>query len=363
MNISIGSKISKLRKQNNLTQEQLAELLNISNAAVSKWESGNTYPDIETLPLIAKIFKISIDSLFEFDINNESLDEFYKQAEMLRLNGNKNDLISLLDDALKVYPNDFNLNLMMAKALLDKSLNINPVDKNLAKKSIKYYDKALILDKDGKNSASIIQNKSFVLGSIGQYEEANKLLSSLKQESHTVQIANNLIKMGKYEEGMKKLQTYLNSITFDFAWLCGTLDTCFKKLGKNKESYEITKMVAYFREFMTLSNDPNYYDFLCSKDFIDVASIALKNNDFEEMWKAIKKSVYHAVRFDKNPSFEVNKVNFLFSLEGNFYNGNTCASKYIIKILKDDFAQFKDDERYQSFLNELESTFLITKLK
>lgn len=201
MNISIGSKISKLRKQNNLTQEQLAELLNISNAAVSKWESGITYPDIETLPLIAKIFKISIDSLFEFDINNESLDEFYKQAEVLRLNGNKNDLISLLDDALKVYPNDFNLNLMMAKALLDKSLNINPVDKNLAKKSIKYYDKALILDKDGKNSASIIQNKSFVLGSIGQYEEANKLLSSLKQESHTVQIANNLIKMGKYEEG------------------------------------------------------------------------------------------------------------------------------------------------------------------
>ena len=56
MDINIGQKISYFRKQNNLTQEQLSEYLNISNAAVSKWESGISYPDIETLPQIAKIF-------------------------------------------------------------------------------------------------------------------------------------------------------------------------------------------------------------------------------------------------------------------------------------------------------------------
>lgn len=209
MNINIGKKIYSLRKQNNLTQEQLSELLNISNAAISKWESGVTYPDIEILPLLAKIFKVSIDTLFEFDIKNENLDEILNKAEAYRINGKTDDVINTLEIALKVYPNDLNLNLYMARALLNKSLNQEPINKELARLSINYFDKALILDKEGKNRQSIIQGKSFILGSIGEYEEANKLLIGLNQDRNIVQIADNLIKMGKFEEGMTKLQLHL----------------------------------------------------------------------------------------------------------------------------------------------------------
>ncbi|MBR7082755.1 MAG: helix-turn-helix transcriptional regulator, partial [Clostridia bacterium] len=46
MNITIGENIKRLRRERNVTQEQLAEVLNISTAAVSKWERGETYPDI-----------------------------------------------------------------------------------------------------------------------------------------------------------------------------------------------------------------------------------------------------------------------------------------------------------------------------
>lgn len=84
MKIKIGKKIATLRNQNNMTQEQLAKCLNISNAAVSKWESGSSYPDIETIPLLAKIFKVSIDSLFEFDLENENLQYYLEQAESLK---------------------------------------------------------------------------------------------------------------------------------------------------------------------------------------------------------------------------------------------------------------------------------------
>lgn len=45
MKLKIGENIKRLRKQKGLTQEQLAELLNVSCAAVSKWESCDTYPD------------------------------------------------------------------------------------------------------------------------------------------------------------------------------------------------------------------------------------------------------------------------------------------------------------------------------
>ena len=61
MNESLGSNIMRLRKQNDLTQEQLANGLGITYQAVSKWETGVSSPDIDLLPLLADIFEVSID--------------------------------------------------------------------------------------------------------------------------------------------------------------------------------------------------------------------------------------------------------------------------------------------------------------
>ena len=56
-------KLQILRKEKGLTQEELAELLFVSRAAVSKWESGRGYPNIDSLKAIAKYFSVSIDDL------------------------------------------------------------------------------------------------------------------------------------------------------------------------------------------------------------------------------------------------------------------------------------------------------------
>lgn len=56
-------KLQYLRKQHDLTQEQLAEKLYVSRAAVSKWESGKGYPNIESLKAVSKLFSVSIDEL------------------------------------------------------------------------------------------------------------------------------------------------------------------------------------------------------------------------------------------------------------------------------------------------------------
>ena len=64
MNEILGSNIMRLRKENDLTQEQLANGLGITYQAVSKWETGVSSPDISMLPLLADVFEVSVDELF-----------------------------------------------------------------------------------------------------------------------------------------------------------------------------------------------------------------------------------------------------------------------------------------------------------
>lgn len=59
----VGKRIIELRKKYNLTQTELADLMNISFQAVSNWERGNSMPDISKLPELAKIFNVSVDEL------------------------------------------------------------------------------------------------------------------------------------------------------------------------------------------------------------------------------------------------------------------------------------------------------------
>ncbi len=62
--MSLGNKIAQLRKNQNITQDALAQRLGVTNQAVSKWESDQCCPDVTLLPKIADIFGVSLDELF-----------------------------------------------------------------------------------------------------------------------------------------------------------------------------------------------------------------------------------------------------------------------------------------------------------
>lgn len=66
--INLGVQIRTLRKKKGLTQEALAAALSVTPQAVSKWESGTSYPEIGMIPLIAAYFDVSLDTLFDFDV-------------------------------------------------------------------------------------------------------------------------------------------------------------------------------------------------------------------------------------------------------------------------------------------------------
>ena len=64
----ISTTIKKIRKDNNLTQENLADELNVTYQAVSKWENGKSIPDIATLQIICKKYKIDINELLDTEV-------------------------------------------------------------------------------------------------------------------------------------------------------------------------------------------------------------------------------------------------------------------------------------------------------
>ncbi len=71
--LKLGEKIRAARKTRNLTQEELAEQLGVTRAAVSKWENAESYPDITILPQIAQLFHMTIDELFGYVLEPKPL--------------------------------------------------------------------------------------------------------------------------------------------------------------------------------------------------------------------------------------------------------------------------------------------------
>lgn len=67
----LSEKLYQLRKKSGLSQEQLAEQLNVSRQAISKWESGSAFPESEKLIIISNYFGISVDYLLKDDVEDE----------------------------------------------------------------------------------------------------------------------------------------------------------------------------------------------------------------------------------------------------------------------------------------------------
>ena len=80
--MSIGEKLAELRKQKNLTQEKVAEELNVTRQTISNWELGQTIPDLEQSKSLSKLYQISLDELVDNDMT-EVLAEKISNTEKL----------------------------------------------------------------------------------------------------------------------------------------------------------------------------------------------------------------------------------------------------------------------------------------
>ena len=79
--IRLGKKLIALRRDANMTQEELAAYMGVSKSSVSKWETETTLPDILLLPQLATLFNVSVDELigYEPQLSMEAVNKLYLQ--------------------------------------------------------------------------------------------------------------------------------------------------------------------------------------------------------------------------------------------------------------------------------------------
>ena len=120
MTIFFGENLKRLRKEKELTQENLAEFLGVSFQTISKWERGETYPDITTIPIISRFFDVSIDDLLGVNKTREEekINEYLSLYDEMKLK----DLTftyNKFQKAVKEFSNDFRILIRYMELLYD----------------------------------------------------------------------------------------------------------------------------------------------------------------------------------------------------------------------------------------------------
>ena len=120
--LKVGSFLKELRNEKDLTQENLAEQLNVSNRTISRWETGNNMPDISMLVEIAEFYDVSIPEIIDGERKSETMNQETKDTAMKMVEYSKNEgkvvkrkvagyLMTLFGlfvivSALSIFPND-----------------------------------------------------------------------------------------------------------------------------------------------------------------------------------------------------------------------------------------------------------------
>ena len=142
----IAENLKKLRKEKDLTQEEVAVMVGVTPQSVSKWERGDAMPDITLLPTLANLYMVTIDAIVGMDKINEQQTRnnvFLAAHDHIR-NGDINAAVQVYTDALKLFPNDEGImsdlaislvlsddpdNLSKAVDLCERALSDNKADK------------------------------------------------------------------------------------------------------------------------------------------------------------------------------------------------------------------------------------------
>lgn len=185
--------LKKYRILKDLTQEDVAEFLGITAQSVSKWERGESYPDITFLPALANIFETSVDLLIGMDTirAEETRYNIHKKAVAYQRSGDYDMAEKTYRDALLIYPNKPGMILGLASTLALKG-NTD--------EAIELMERGLPLSINEKQKSTMRATLCFLYLKAGREDKANKLASELPHTRESREVIQPLIQQGLDDE-------------------------------------------------------------------------------------------------------------------------------------------------------------------
>lgn len=186
MQLNLGIKIRELRHRDGRTQDAVAEALGVTAQAVSRWESGGSYPDMEIIPSIANYFGITIDELFGYQNDREvKIQDILEKtkAGILSTGGflgveteDLRECLQILRAAAEEFPGEPRIMIRLANALYVYGWNKNDAGENTyCQESLSIYEKVLKMNITSEQRKVVIFSLIMLYQHLGSHEKAKAL--------------------------------------------------------------------------------------------------------------------------------------------------------------------------------------------
>ena len=269
MSVYFSEKFKQLRKDKDLTQDQIADIFRVSPQSVSRWETGANYPDIELLPHIAIFFKVTLDELLGTDEirNEDKAKEYIRDIRNLLNSGRLDDAIDMARKAVKDYPLNDDLQFLLFQALSTVCSDKIPEYKENIEK---FKDEILKIGERVGNKFAF----SFImqLAKWGMKEEAKNLVYKLPAEAYDTQdLTMRFVLAGEELVNDYKLRIVRFAIML----------SDFISGYSNEADLDILQKIECRKAVMTVESLPST---ICSSDWIDTIARTFQNIGIAELY-------------------------------------------------------------------------------
>lgn len=316
MTLYIGENIKQLRLQKELTQEKLAEFLGVTFQSVSRWERGESYPDITMLPVIARFFGVTVDSLLGANKarDEEKINEYLDLYDNMKL---KDSALTLkkFEAAVREFPNDFRILIRYMELLQEERLFNHSTDMSLSgaysktsEKISKIYDS---IQKHCTDDSIRIRSKRIMISHLiwmydcernekGNFvfkkehlEQAAKIAEALPSIYDSREVVTITSKENYYEAHKSTLEELLFLLQEELFGYC-----LYRDASDRIKQYEALQNLL---ELIYSDNDYGKNSFNRLYNYGHLGQLYHKTGNDEKAFEQLKKAAEYAVILDSQP--------------------------------------------------------------
>jgi transcriptional regulator with XRE-family HTH domain len=305
MNLTIGEVLKRLRKEKDMTQEQLAEYLSISTQAVSRWETNQSLPDITMLPALAHIFDATSDVLLGIDIDakEKRIQEIYDTAAERHRNAEDNAVTAeLLRAGLKEFPTSYKLMNQLMHMVWYVAWENPSFDegREQIKEAIALGEKIVAECTVAELRHSAIQVLIFIYADIGESEKGVALAEKMPGLvlSKEVLLPHATTGTAKYKAKQDCTDALLGAMLLNIELNVGKLDDG-KILYTPEDRIPLHRKCIDLLKLMFEDGDFGFYRMQLFGHYRSIAAIYTKLESFGDAVENLNVAADHAIIFDE----------------------------------------------------------------